>query len=104
MTKKKPWTIRFFHFNGIHFEPLGRERLDRCQLELIRDAPPFLILHFKFDQRTSHIIVMSLLRFGFRFLEKDEDERKDVEERNLGIQEVKEENQTASKDKAKMKH
>lgn len=47
---------------------------------------------------------MSLLRFGFRFLEKDEDERKDVEERNLGIQEVKEENQTASKEKAKMKH
>jgi len=37
---------------------------------------------------------MSLLRFGFRFLEKDEDGRKDVEERNLGIeQEVKEKNQ-----------
>jgi len=47
---------------------------------------------------------MSLLRFGFRFLEKDEDERKDVEERNLGIQEVKEENQTANKEKAKMKN
>lgn len=47
---------------------------------------------------------MSLLRFGFRFLEKDEDERKDVEERNLGIQEVKEKNQTASKEKAKKKH
>lgn len=55
-------------------------------------------MHFKFDQRTSHIIVTSLLRFGFRFLEKDEDARKDVEERNLGIQEVKEKNQTASKE------
>lgn len=55
MTLTKSQTIRFFHFNGIHFEPLGRERLDRCQLELIHDDPPFLILPFKFDQRTSHI-------------------------------------------------
>ena len=43
---------------------------------------------------------MSLLRFGFRRLEKaekDEDGRKDVEESNLGSQEVKEKNQTAKK-------
>lgn len=44
------------------------------------------------------------MKFGFRFLEKDEDGRKDVEERNLGIQDVKEKNQTAGKEKAKKKH
>lgn len=54
--------------------------------------------------RELHTLVMSLLRFGFRFLEKDEDGRKDVEGRNLGIQEVKEKNKKASKEKAKKKH
>ena len=43
------------------------------------------------------------LRFGFRRLEKDEDGRKDVEERNLGSQSVKEKNQTA-KETAKKKY
>ena len=43
------------------------------------------------------------MRFGFRHLEKDEGGRKDVEERHLGIQEVKEQNQTASKETAKNK-
>lgn len=54
--------------------------------------------------RELHTLVMSLLRFGFRFLKKDDDGRKDVEERNLGIQEVKEKNKKASKEKAKKKH
>ena len=44
------------------------------------------------------------MRFGFRHLEKDEGGRKDVEERHLGSQEVKEQNQTASKETAKNKH
>jgi len=47
---------------------------------------------------------MSLLRFGFRHLQKDEGGRKDVEERHLGSQEVEEKNQTASKETAKKKH
>ena len=51
-----------------------------------------------------HKLVMSLLRFGFRRLEKHEDGRKEVEERHLGSQEVEEKNQTASKETAKKKH
>ena len=47
---------------------------------------------------------MSLLRFGFRRLEKDEDGRKDVKERNLGSQEVEEKNQTANKERTKKKY
>ena len=47
---------------------------------------------------------MSLLRFGYRHLEKDEGGRKDVEERHVGSQEVEEKNQTASKETAKKKH
>jgi len=41
-----------------------------------------------------HKLVMSLLRFQFRHLEKDEGGRKDVEERHLGSQEVEEKNQS----------
>lgn len=47
---------------------------------------------------------MSLLRFGFRHLQKDKGGRKDVEKRHLGSQEVEEKNQTASKETAKKKH
>ena len=47
-------------------------------------------------------LVLSLMRFGFRRLEKDG--RKDVEERNLGSQEVEEKNQTACKETAKKKY
>ena len=80
---------------------LRLKEVDRCHMELISDDPPFWICNLVGEL---HKLVISLLRFGFRNLEKDEDGRKDVEEWNLGSWEVEEKNQTASKETAKKKY
>ena len=62
------------------------------------------MLHLQFG-RSLHKLVTSLLRFGFRRLEKDKDGRKaDVEDRNLRSQEVEDKNQTASWETAKERY